>query len=197
MCDTGWHPEHMTGTGRLQAWLKGSGNWILRSWRTLYPTRRQEKAFLLVEGNWRVERGESSHSSHPSPPTVPLSNAGGIAVLTVSVLTGRDSPNCRPPPVGWERWNHSTVSTLYWWLEDTALLRNVFFFCHWAFNRSKLSMKDESKSFIKLLWGGKSITMSMGGSLLCTSSSQEGHQISAYRDYICVKNNSGKHASGC
>lgn len=26
VCDTGWHPEHMTGTGRLQARLKGNSN---------------------------------------------------------------------------------------------------------------------------------------------------------------------------
>lgn len=31
------------------------------------------------------------------PAAAPLSSAGGIAVLTVSVLTGWDSPNCRPP----------------------------------------------------------------------------------------------------
>lgn len=39
-------------------------------------------------------------NTQPLPLLVPLSNAGAIAVLTVSVLTGQESPNCRPPPVG-------------------------------------------------------------------------------------------------
>ena len=62
------------------------------------------------------------------PPTVPLSSAGGIAALTVSVLTGWDSPNCRPPPVGWGRWNRSAASAPCCWLEDTALLLKACFF---------------------------------------------------------------------
>lgn len=56
------------------------------------------------------------------PATVPLSSAGGIAVLTVSVLPGRDSPNRRPPPVGW---SHSAASAPRCCVEDAALLPNA------------------------------------------------------------------------
>ena len=99
---------------RLGAWLKGKGNWIpgILTYITLHRETRES-----FSARWENDEGrERWVFSPPPPPTllVPLSaNAGPTAVLTVSVLTGRESPNCHPPPVGWGWWNHSAVSLLY------------------------------------------------------------------------------------
>lgn len=125
--------------------------------------------FLLTErGNWRVERGESSrHAAPPLPALVPLSKAGGTAVLTVSVLTGWESPGLSPTSGLAEADKTTPVCPLGGGggLEDGAWPRNALSSssssssspshccccCCWMFNRTKLPMKDKPKALIKRL----------------------------------------------
>lgn len=158
MCDTGWHPEHMTGTGRLQASLKGNSNWILRSWSTLHQTKRQEKAFLLNEGNWRVERGESSHYTTP-PPVSATQQCWRHCCVNSFCSHGTGEPWLSPTS-----WNHSTVSTLYWWLKDTAQPSNLFFSAVEHLIEPNYPWKTSQKPLLNylIICEGKSITMSNG-----------------------------------
>ena len=109
-----WPAPRWLERRRLGAWLKGKGNWIpgILTYITLHPETRES-----FWARWENDEGRERWVFSPPPPPpllVPLSaNAGPTAVLTVSVLTGWESPDCHPPPVGWGWWNHSAVSLLY------------------------------------------------------------------------------------
>lgn len=205
----------MTGRGRLQAWLKRRG--VIEFWE---PDARRARPrderkwlffFLLAErGNWRVERGESSrHAAPPLPALVPLSKAGGTAVLTVSVLTGWESPGLSPTSGLAEAGETTPVCPLGGGggLEDGTQPRNASSSsssssppssccCCWTFNRTKLPMKNKPKALIKRLGnlrGEKSITMSRGGNLSCTNNRKT---ISAQQSNLSWRK-SCKYATRC
>lgn len=150
-------------------------------------TRDARKEFCRFFGGFFVrrtgtlegsERGESSrHAAPPLPALVPLSKAGGTAVLTVSVLAGWESPGLWATSALAEAGETTPVCPLGGGggLEDGARPRNASSSsasssccCCWSFNRTKLPMKDKPRALIKLR-GGESITVFRGGNSSCTN----------------------------
>lgn len=146
--------------------LKGSIIEFQGSWRILHQTKRQEKAFLLDERNWRVERGESSH--YIAPPSVSATQQCWSHCCVNSFCShGKGEPEVSPTS-SWLR-TVKPFHCVYFILviRQLSAAKDCLFFC-WTFNGTKLCMKGKPKAFIELLANlieEEIITKSKGSSL--------------------------------